>query len=124
MFRALVIVASVTAALAVASPAGAEPSVPGMKDDAVAGESCDNTTQFVFGTDATGAVFACGAPSNPGHWVKISAVLGTRTIGTPCFSDVISVNPTGSGWTAAQSPEGAPLFCSYPTDKWAVHPTS
>jgi hypothetical protein len=124
MFRALVVMASiVTAALTVTPPASAEPVVPGMKDDAVLGEPCDNTTRFVFGTNASGAVLACGSPSDPGHWVQIAGLLGVREIGTPCHSEVVSVNPRGAGWTAAQSPEGDPLFCSYPTDTWEVHPT-
>jgi len=37
-----------------------------------------------------------------------------------CFSDVVSLNPEGAGWTAAQSPDGLPLFCAYPTDTWEI----
>lgn len=120
MFRPLITVAFVAAAVAIAAPAGAEP-VPGMVDDAVLGEPCDNTTSFVFGTNASGAILACGSPKAPGEWSQIAGLIGVREIGTKCFSDVVSVNPEGNGWTAAQSPDGQPLFCAYPTDTWEVH---
>jgi hypothetical protein len=124
MFRASFVTAGVVAAaFAMASPAMADPPVPGMKTDAVLGEPCYNTSRFIFGTNASGAILACGAPGKPGQWVQIAGVIGVRTIGTPCHSDVVSVNPRGAGWTAAQSPEGVPLVCSYPTDTWEVNPT-
>jgi hypothetical protein len=120
MIRPLITVAFVAAAIAMAAPAGAEP-VPGMANDAVLGQPCDNTTSFVFGTNASGAILACGSPKAPGEWSQIAGLIGVREIGTKCFSDVVSVNPEGSGWTAAQSPDGQPLFCAYPTDTWEVH---
>ncbi|MFI5509421.1 hypothetical protein ACIA48_18295 [Mycobacterium sp. NPDC051804] len=123
MSRSLVAVAFLAAAFAIAVPAGAEP-VPGMVDDAVLGQPCENTKSFVFGTNTSGAILACGSPKAPGEWSQIAGLVGVREIGTECFSDVVAVNPDGNGWTAAQSPDGLPLFCVYPTDTWEVHPTS
>jgi hypothetical protein len=122
MLRAL-LVAPAIVALGMAPVAGADPAVPGMTQDAVLGEPCTNTIAFVFGTNASGAILSCGKPGKPGEWVQIAGLLGVREIGTECFSDVVSVNPSGNGWTAAQSPDGMPLFCAYPTDTWEVHPT-
>jgi hypothetical protein len=124
MFRALLIASAIVATtFAVAAPAGADP-VPNMTNDAVLGEPCTNTSTFVFGTNSSGAILACGSPKAPGEWSQIAGLIGVREIGTKCFSDVVSVNPEGAGWTAAQSPDGSPLFCAYPTDTWEVHPTS
>lgn len=115
--------AALGATLVCAAPAAADPVVPGLATDAVAGAPCDRNDRFVFGTDASGVVFSCGVPATPGVWVPISGLLGVREIGADCFAEVVESSPNGSGWTAAQSPDGLPLFCSYPTDSWAVHPT-
>ena len=119
MSRLFVGTALVAAAFSLAAPAGAEP-VPGMVNDAVLGQPCSNTQQFVFGTNASGAILACGSPKAPGEWSQIAGLIGVREIGTKCFSDVVSVNPEGAGWTAAQSPDGLPLYCAYPTDTWEI----
>jgi hypothetical protein len=122
MFRAQLVAAGiVAAALGVAPLASADP-VPDMSNDAVLGDPCYNTQRYIFGSDASGQVFACGGPGQPGRWVSVSTLLGVREIGSPCVGEVLDVNPTGSGWTAAQSPEGVPLMCSRPTDTWEVRP--
>jgi hypothetical protein len=125
MNRATATLAAVILATGTAPSAAADPVVPQLRNDAVPGAPCFTTVRFVFGTDAAGAFYSCGSPGKPGVWVPLTALLGTRDIGaTGCVGEVLTVSPDGNGWTAAQSPEGVPLFCAYPTDTWEVHPTS
>ena len=125
MLRLFATAALTAAALATATPAAADPVVPQLRDDAAVGEPCYNTVRFVFGTNADGGFYSCGSSGKPGVWVQLTDLLGVREIGsTGCVAEVLTVSPDGNGWTAAQSPQGVPLFCSYPTDTWEVHPTT
>jgi hypothetical protein len=118
-----------TAAISAAPLAGADPTsqpVPNMNNKAVAGQSCASPTgRYIFGQDASGNVFVCGAFGQPGVWVP-ATVIGVRTIGARgCVAETGNEQSQNnvSKTVLAQSPEGVALICVYPTDSWEVRPS-
>ena len=123
MIRARFVATAIAAAAIGAAPlASADPAdqpVPDMSNDAVLGQPCYTSARYIFGYDASGDVLACGGIGHPGIWVEIGTLLGVRQIGSPCVGEIHD-NTGGSGVRTAQSPDGVPLTCSYPTDTWEV----
>jgi len=124
-------VAAAMAAAAVVGAAGlasADPvsqPVPNMSHNAALGQPCSTPNgRYIYGYDAGGRVLACGRAGRPGVWVDAGTLVGVRQIGgKQCVEEIHALAPNGSGAFAAQSPDGVPLICSYPTDTWEIMPT-
>ncbi|GFM16781.1 MULTISPECIES: hypothetical protein [Mycobacteriaceae] len=72
--------------------------VPYVDRTAHLGGSCDQSTRYNFGIDASGNTLACNFD---GQWVSETPLVGVRLLRSPC---------TSAGATA-QSPDGVPLTC-------------
>jgi hypothetical protein len=129
MKACFVMAAVATAAISTAPLASADPTsqpVPNMNNKAVAGQSCGTPNgRYIFGQDASGQFFVCGARGQPHVWVP-TIVIGVRSIGSHCIQE------TGAEQSPyrppppvvyAQSPDGVALTCGYPYDSWEVRPS-
>ena len=109
--------------------AGAGPAVqpvPNMKTGAAPGAPCTNSVKFTFGWDANGNVLACRSPF-PGEsfkWVDGGTLIGVRDAGSQCILDTYGVSPDFRQFVSAQSPDGYGMYCSYPFNRWDVHPSA
>ncbi|MGB6209620.1 hypothetical protein [Mycobacterium sp.] len=126
--RSVATAAIAAAALGAADLASADPvsqPVPNMSHDAALGQSCATPTgRYIFGYDSAGKVLACGRPGQPHVWVDAGTLVGVRQIGgKQCVEEIHALAPDGSGGFTAQSPDGVPLICAYPTDTWEIMPT-
>ena len=72
--------------------------VPYVDHTAHLGGSCNQSTRYNFGMDASGNTLAC---NSDGQWVSQSPLVGVRLLRSPC---------TSAGATA-QSADGVPLTC-------------
>ena len=114
-----VAIALLTAGLAAAPPAVADPTdpgpadeptlcdfpacVPGIQPGAVLGAPCDNTSYFVFGVTSYGRVLFCGSPRRYApRWFRTTFLLGVKLEGSSC---------SGRDGMMAQAPDGLFLSC-------------
>jgi hypothetical protein len=120
--KAPFIAAAIIAAAISAAPLASADEVPNMKNGVYEGQPCgDATNKFVFGRDPGGAALICGTNGKPHVWVTAQfPVVGVRQIGgTGCVEEIHSRTASGA---YAQSPDGDPLICEYPHDKWVIRP--